>query len=137
MFAKYMMRKRENSTEKQTAFPPTKYVVKLPFFFFFFFCIEGYFKTCPGPKVGFIANVCLWQLRGSPTLQIGAGNPPCSLLPFINIIDVEFVDRINLIHSGAGLTEPLCNENLLASCLKHGCLRQSINSLLENTKAGF
>ena len=24
---------------------------------FFFFCIEGYFKTCPGPKVGFIANM--------------------------------------------------------------------------------
>ena len=78
MFAKYMARKRENSTEKQTAFPPTKYVVKIAFFFF----IEGYFKTCPGPKVGFIANmrwkkiyvciytffvgVCLWQLRGSP-----------------------------------------------------------------------
>lgn len=54
-------------------------LLKLPFFFFF---IEGYFKTCPGPKVGFIANmrwkkiyvciytffvgVCLWQLRGSP-----------------------------------------------------------------------
>ena len=50
-----MARKRENSTEKQTAFPPTKYVVKMAFFFFF--CIDGYFKTCPGPKVGFIANM--------------------------------------------------------------------------------
>ena len=132
--------------------------LNLSFFFFFFFCIEGYFKTCPGPKVGFIANM-RWKkiyvyiyiytfffhlmfgvslaAQRQPTLQIGAGNPPCSLLPFINIIDVEFVDRINLIHSGAGLTEPRCNENLLASCLKHGCLRQSINSLLENTKAGF
>lgn len=56
MLAKYMERKRENSTEKQTAFPPTKYVVKIAFFFFFF-CTEGYFKTCPGPKVGFIANM--------------------------------------------------------------------------------
>ena len=77
----------------------------------------------------FCGGVSLAAQR-QPTLQIGAGNPPCSLLPFINIIDVEFVDRINLIHSGAGLTEPRCNENLLASCLKHGCLCQSINSLL-------
>ena len=146
-----MARKRENSTEKQTAFPPTKYVVKMAFFFFFF-CIEGYFKTCPGPKVGFIANmrwkkyICIYiyilgcvslAAQRQPTLQMGGGNPPCSLLAFINIIDDEFVDRINLVHSRAVLTEPRCNENLLASGLKHGCLRQSINSLLENTKAGF
>lgn len=112
-------------------------LLKLPVFFFFF--TEGYFKTCPGPKVGFIAkhemekkNICVYIHFGGMcifgSLEAAhtpnrAGNPPCSLLPFINIIDVEFVDRINLIHSGAGLTEPRCNENLLASCLKHGCLR--------------